>query len=123
MKRFLSNLCGSSRSGFARMRNSALLFGAVVATMGGTMVVPSDSVAQNRAFVEIERQRNLPIRGQSQAKVRSQYGEPASATPAVGDPPISRWIYPGFTVYFEYSHVITTVAEEDSLPSSLENIQ
>ena len=29
--------------------------------------------------------------------------------PAVGKPPISRWEYPGFVVYFEHDHVIHSV--------------
>ncbi len=123
MKKTLSNISESSTSRFAGVKDVTLWLGVVAVAVGGIAMVPSESFAQNRAFVEIEQQRNLPIRGQSQAKVRSQYGEPTSATPAVGQPPISRWIYPGFTVYFEYSHVITTVAEEDLLPVSLNNIQ
>jgi hypothetical protein len=31
------------------------------------------------------------------------------AIPAVGRPPISRWEYPGFIVYFEHEHVIHAV--------------
>ncbi len=34
---------------------------------------------------------------------------PASACPAVGEPPITRWKYPGFEVYFEHQLVIHTV--------------
>ena len=41
--------------------------------------------------------------------VKAQYGEPTEAKPAVGDPPITRWVYPGYTVYFEYQHVIDVV--------------
>jgi len=95
----------------------------VAIAVAGVVALPTEAVAQNRAFVEIENQRNLPKRGQSQANVRSRHGEPSSTTPAVGQPPISRWNYPGFTVYFEYSHVITTVAEQDILPVSLGDVQ
>jgi len=88
-----------------------------------TIMVSTQAVAQNRAFVAEEKKRNLPARGQSQTRVLRQFGEPSSRVAAVGDPPISRWNYPSFIVYFEYSHVITTVAEQDSLPVSLGNIQ
>lgn len=50
-----------------------------------------------------------PSRGASMATVTAQYGEPASTKPAVGEPPISRWIYPSYTVYFEHDRVINVV--------------
>ena len=52
-----------------------------------------------------------PSRGMSMEQVTRQFGEPESKTPWVGDPPITRWYYPGFTVYFEYKHVITSVVD------------
>lgn len=51
-----------------------------------------------------------PTRGMTQASVEAKYGSPAQKKAAVGDPPISRWVYPGFTVYFEYDRVIHAVA-------------
>ena len=50
-----------------------------------------------------------PSRGMSQARVMSDYGSPRSRTPAVGDPPISRWEYDNFVVFFEYDKVIHAV--------------
>lgn len=50
-----------------------------------------------------------PHRGSSMTTVRSQYGDPAEEIPAVGEPPISRWVYPEYTVYFEYEHIIDVV--------------
>jgi len=50
-----------------------------------------------------------PQKGMSKAQVRKQYGEPIQAYPAVGQPPITRWKFNGFTVYFEYNHVIHAV--------------
>ncbi len=51
-----------------------------------------------------------PDRGQSMASVESQYGKPESIVSAVGQPPITRWVYAGFTVYFEGDTVIRAVA-------------
>lgn len=51
-----------------------------------------------------------PDRGQSMASVESQYGKPESISPAVGQPPITRWVYTDFTVYFESDRVIRAVA-------------
>jgi hypothetical protein len=45
----------------------------------------------------------------SQASVESTYGSPNSKVPAVGDPPISRWEYGDFIVFFEYDKVIHSV--------------
>jgi hypothetical protein len=51
-----------------------------------------------------------PSRGSSMGQVERQFGEPSEKVGAVGQPPISRWVYPQFVVYFEYSHVIHAVA-------------
>lgn len=50
-----------------------------------------------------------PQSGMSQAGVEAKYGAPAAKIAAVGDPPISRWEYQDFIVYFEYDKVIHTV--------------
>lgn len=56
----------------------------------------------------------VPHRGMLMEAVAAQFGEPSEKRDAVGDPPISRWIYPAFTVYFEHDHVITTVLNKSS---------
>ncbi len=43
-------------------------------------------------------------------RVESTFGAPSNRVAAVGQPPITRWEYPGFVVYFEHQHVIHTVA-------------
>ena len=50
-----------------------------------------------------------PQTGLSGEAVLERFGEPLNTTPAVGEPPISRWEYAEFYVYFEYSHVVHTV--------------
>ncbi len=50
-----------------------------------------------------------PSRGMTMDQVASKFGAPAAKVPAVGKPPISRWKYPGFVVYFEANHVIHSV--------------
>jgi len=50
-----------------------------------------------------------PNRGQSMEKVASIWGQPQLKQGAVGDPPISRWEYSDFIVYFEYQRVIHAV--------------
>lgn len=50
-----------------------------------------------------------PHRGSSMAAVQSRYGDPINRHSAVGDPPITRWDYPQFAVYFEHDRVLHAV--------------
>lgn len=52
-----------------------------------------------------------PTRGQSKAEVEGQFGIPVQRYNARGEPPISRWEYAGFMVFFEYEHVIHSVVK------------
>ena len=52
----------------------------------------------------------LPSKGESKSQVQNQWGTAEQTRNAVGSPPISRWIYNDFTVYFEGRHVIHSVA-------------
>lgn len=52
-----------------------------------------------------------PTRGESQAFVLSNFGEPDKKHPARGKPPISKWEYSNFTVIFESGFVIHTVVK------------
>jgi hypothetical protein len=56
-------------------------------------------------------QAGKPTRGMTQAKVEADYGSPQNARPAVGDPPITRWEYADFVVFFEYDKVIHAVTK------------
>jgi hypothetical protein len=57
-----------------------------------------------------------PITGMKQSQVEALFGKPVDWRKAVGDPPISSWIYQDFVVYFEYDHVIHTVLTHSNLP-------
>jgi hypothetical protein len=50
-----------------------------------------------------------PTRGLTMTKVEAKYGAPTQRSAAVGEPPITRWEYPGFVVYFEREYVIHSV--------------
>ncbi|MDH5456355.1 MAG: hypothetical protein OEY37_09800 [Gammaproteobacteria bacterium] len=50
-----------------------------------------------------------PTRGMTQASVQSKYGSPASIKAPVGEPPITRWEYTDFVVFFEHDKVIHAV--------------
>ncbi|MCJ8167709.1 phosphodiesterase [Atopomonas sediminilitoris] len=65
---------------------------------------------------------NSPSRGQSPSQVLEQFGLPQAQHPAVGSPPITRWDYPHFSVYFEHQHVINSVLKhQPSHPTSQTN--
>jgi len=51
----------------------------------------------------------LPGRGMSMEMVQNRFGDALNKEPAVGQPPISKWIYSSFTVYFESEYVIHAV--------------
>lgn len=53
-----------------------------------------------------------PSNGQSMAHVQSTFGEPVTLYPAVGEPPITRWKYSKFSVYFEHNLVIHSVVNK-----------
>lgn len=63
----------------------------------------------------------LPGRGQSMAQVEARFGAPQVKHAAIAgpnsrrsNPPITRWDYAGFSVYFEYSHVVDAVAKQSN---------
>ena len=62
---------------------------------------------------------SLPKRGASMSQVEASFGAPAQKFAAVGGgsrhtPPITRWQYPAFSVYFENSHVVDAVLTKAS---------
>ncbi len=82
----------------------ALAFTSTLA-FADTLLIERTQVAQNR---------DLPKRGSSMAQVQALYGAPQLKYPPVGGggprtPPITRWQYENFSVYFENSNVVNAV--------------
>ncbi len=69
----------------------------------------AETVAVDNGIAIKESDVPTPSRGMTMDQVTSKFGAPSDKTPAVGKPPISRWQYPGFIVYFEGEHVIHSV--------------
>lgn len=86
----------------------ALLAGSLLLALPGahadTLLI--DGVNQSKASAE-----ERPKRGMSMNTVESRWGQPIARRNAIGEPPITRWEYSEFVVYFEYSHVIHAVAK------------
>ncbi len=53
--------------------------------------------------------RELPAKGMSMREVEQRFGAPVEKRDAVGNPPITRWIYDTYTVYFEHQYVVHAV--------------
>ena len=54
-------------------------------------------------------QMQLPANGMDKQTVRDRFGAPSQVHSPVGDPPITRWDYDGWSAYFEYDLVLFTV--------------
>ena len=89
---------------------AALLCGCAVAgsALADTVVV-NDQVQVRQSQIE------RPKRGLTMSEVEKHFGAPVTRHPAVGgasphQPPITRWDYSGFSVFFEHDRVIHSVA-------------
>jgi hypothetical protein len=84
---------------------AAVLAGFAAPVAADTLLI--DRVAREGAVTE-------PTRGMDMDDVLARYGEPATRFDPVGGdkpqhPPITKWAYPQFTVYFEHDKVIDVV--------------
>ncbi len=69
----------------------------------------ADMIATDTGIAVKQSDVAIPSRGMTMDQVASKFGAPVTKVPPVGKPPISRWEYPGFVVYFEHEHVIHSV--------------
>ena len=83
----------------------ALFFGAFGTSAAETLEM--DGMAQGSDSAR-------PTRGMTAASVESRFGAPQAKDAAVGDPPISRWEYKDFVVFFEYDRVIHAVVKRST---------
>ena len=60
-----------------------------------------------------------PHRGTTMKQVLAKFGPPQRKLPAVGKPPITRWVYPQYTVYFEYQYVIHSVLHSTAMQAAV----
>lgn len=81
-------------------------------TEGDVLIVEEVETERRRSPVR-EADFPVPERGMDMEKVRSRFGEPLRVLPAVGDPPITRWDYDGYRVFFEYDKVLHSVVTEE----------
>jgi hypothetical protein len=77
-------------------------------TVRAETIAMDDQVAVRNSDV------NCPGRGMTMKTVEQKFGAPQERHEAVGQPPISRWDYPTFSVFFEHEYVIHSVVNAGS---------
>jgi hypothetical protein len=89
----------------------------LVALLGGLAVAGgavAETIVVNDQVQVRESRTDVPKRGLTMEEVQKQFGAPVTRHAAVGDgsphrPPITRWDYNGFAVFFERDRVIDSV--------------
>lgn len=92
------------------MRTAILAGGLALISLGAVTASRAETVVVDDQVQLRETGIDTPRRGASMKTVEARFGAPANRHAAVGKPPITRWDYPGFSVYFEYEHVVHAVA-------------
>ena len=92
------------------IRQKCLVF-FVLATLSGWSAVQADSLLIENIDKSRAALTERPKRGMSMDTVASNWGQPTEKNTAIGEPPISRWEYSTFIVYFEYQNVIHAVTK------------
>lgn len=87
----------------ARVLLAVLVACAVTATASAATVVVDGRVQIAPTTVA------HPRRSETMRQVERRFGQPEKRYPTVGRPPITRWDYPDFSVYFEFNRVVHAV--------------
>lgn len=97
------------------MKSAVLVLGCLLALASpfagaDTLLIQRVGAAQGKV---------LPKRGASMAQVEAEFGAPLQKFAPIGGggprtPPITRWQYDTFSVYFENSHVVDAVLTKAS---------
>jgi outer membrane protein assembly factor BamE (lipoprotein component of BamABCDE complex) len=69
----------------------------------------AETIVVNDQVQVRESQVDRPKRGSTMEQVEKHFGAPVNRHPTVGQPPITRWDYNGFSVFFEHERVIHAV--------------
>ncbi len=73
------------------------------------LALQADVLLLDGVEMSVQTASSRPARGMTMQRVEAAFGQPSARHAAVGDPPITRWEYPDFVVYFEHQHVIHAV--------------
>jgi hypothetical protein len=81
-----------------------LLIGCAIAGGAGAETVVVDGQVQVEQTAV-----SRPGKGTTMHEVEAKFGQPEKRYSAVGKPPITRWDYPSFSVFFEFNRVVHSV--------------
>jgi len=84
-------------------------------TRASVLEMPDASSANENTSAPAARP-DTPPRGLTKSRVLARYGKPLSQGKPIGQPPISRWDYPDYQLYFEYDHVLHAVVPNQPEP-------
>jgi hypothetical protein len=84
-------------------------FVALLCGLAGAGVACAETVVVDDQVMVRDSSVARPVRGSTMTTVEAKFGAPAERHPTVGKPPITRWDYAGFSVFFEGDRVIHAV--------------
>jgi hypothetical protein len=96
------------------------IFAALVCGCALASAAVAETIVVNDEVQVRDSQLERPKRGLTMDEVEKRFGAPATRHAAVGgssqqQPPITRWDYSGFSVFFEHDRVIDSVVTGDSM--------
>ena len=91
------------------MKTSTLKIALALATLWGSLAAAETIIVDDQGQV-LPSTIARPARGSTMSAVEAKFGAPQTRHDAVGTPPITRWDYAGFSVFFEKDRVIDAVA-------------
>lgn len=89
--------------------SNVLLAGVIFGTNGLVLVEKPFAESLNISVGKQSNNEETPRTGQSMQQIEQHFGQPIEKLAAIGEPPITRWRYANFTVYFEDDKVIHSV--------------
>jgi hypothetical protein len=90
---------------------------ALLCACAGTGAALAETIVVDDQVQVRESQIDRPKRGSTMGDVEKHFGAPVTRHPAVGQPPITRWDYNGFSVFFERDRVIHAVVTGAETPA------
>jgi hypothetical protein len=108
-----------SRSTRAALISAALgsaLGSLVVCTLSAPQSASAETILVGEQLTVRDSNVQHPAPGITMKEVEAQFGTPQQRHPSVGEPPITRWDYAGFSVFFEHDRVIHTVVAPAEAP-------
>ncbi len=91
------------------MKTGTLKIALALAALWGSLATAETIVVDDQVQV-LPSKVDRPGRGLTMTAVEAKFGAPQARHDAVGIPPITRWDYSGFSVFFEKDRVIDAVA-------------